>query len=142
MSNQNSFTVTGILISKGSIKQITDRFRARDFAVELPDVEYPQKIGMQLSQAKCELLDKFSVGDEIKVNYNILGKKYNDKVTQEEKYFNVISAWKIEGTKYDGVVENSLKPNHDDWKPDNKYTRPIETKPEELIKPDDSGLPF
>ena len=89
----------GIIIAINPTQQITDTFSKREFAVQTSEENngkvYTQSISFQVVQDKCSLLDTFSVGDEVAVNFNIAGRPWTNKegVT---KYFNSLNVWKIE----------------------------------------------
>ena len=75
-------------------KQISATFKTREFVVTT-DSSYPQHILIQLTQDKCEYLDGYSVGEQVKVSININGKEWINP-QGEAKYFNSIQGWKIE----------------------------------------------
>lgn len=86
----------------GKIKLINDAetygtFTKRSFVVTTTE-QYPQEVQLECHQDKCELLDKFKVGDEVKASLNIRGKLW---VSPEGKevYFNTLVAWRIEAEK-------------------------------------------
>jgi hypothetical protein len=59
--------------------------------MEVSDGAYPQRIKMELTQDKCQLLDSYKEGDKIKVSFNIRGSEW------QGKYFVNLQAWKIDG---------------------------------------------
>ncbi|MEM8499849.1 MAG: DUF3127 domain-containing protein [Pseudomonadota bacterium] len=65
-------------------------FSVRDFVIEIADDKFPQMVKFQLTQEKCALIDDYSEGDEISVNFDLRGREWNDK------YFTNLSAWRIE----------------------------------------------
>jgi hypothetical protein len=89
--------VTGQLKVKGEVQQVSDKFKKRDFVVTVdPTSQYPQHISIQLTQDKCNLIDSFNLGDELKVHINLRGREWKSP-QGEIKYFNTIEAWRIEG---------------------------------------------
>lgn len=85
----------------GTIKQIIDkqiiseRFCKQDFVLTTDENSpYPQHISLQAENDKCDQLNKFNEGDQVKVQINIKGREWNGP--QGVKYFNTISIWKIE----------------------------------------------
>jgi hypothetical protein len=87
--------VQGKLIIKNETKEYgSNGFKKREFVIET-DSQYPQKIIIELIKDKCELLDSYSVGDDIKVNYNLNGREWINP-QGEAKYFNSIQGWRIE----------------------------------------------
>tara|TARA_R100001440_G_scaffold2196_3_gene6604 strand:+ start:319 stop:645 length:327 start_codon:yes stop_codon:yes gene_type:complete len=89
---------------KGTIRQIeqTQTFGTKGYKVRkllLETIEnYPQKIQIDFSQDKCEVLDNYKIGDVVKIAINIRGREWQNKdgVT---KYINTIAGWKIEHHK-------------------------------------------
>ncbi|MCY7291328.1 MAG: DUF3127 domain-containing protein [Ferruginibacter sp.] len=61
------------------------------------DEQYPQHILVQFVQDKCDLLNNYKVGEDVKVSINLRGKEWVDPqgVT---KYFNAIQGWRVEKT--------------------------------------------
>ena len=77
-------------------KQITERFRKREFVIELADnPRYPQYVQFQLTGDRCESLDGFSVGDSVKVEFSLRGREWTSP-QGETKYFNSLDCWTIE----------------------------------------------
>ncbi|MCU0392420.1 MAG: DUF3127 domain-containing protein [Thermoflexibacter sp.] len=93
----SSFEVKGKLLVKYESQQVTDRFKKREFVVEIPSGNYTEQVKFQLTQDKCELLDRFKVGEEMTVFFNLRGKPYTkDGVTT---YFNNLDVWRIDVVK-------------------------------------------
>lgn len=74
-------------------------FRKRDIVVTT-DEQYPQHISVQFVQDKCELLDAYKVGDNVKVDINLRGREWTNP-QGETVYFNTIQGWRI-GKVQDG----------------------------------------
>lgn len=85
---ESTNTITGKIILIRDTEVISDKFQKREFVVEIPG-QYPQSIPLQFSQKKCEVLDKYKVGQEVEVHYNLRGREYNGK------YYATIEAWRI-----------------------------------------------
>lgn len=90
----NSISLKGIIYKVNATEEISDKFRKRSFILQLPG-QYPQYPKLEVVKDKCELLDKFSVGQEVEVAININGRLYNSKQTGEEDAFTTLQAWKI-----------------------------------------------
>jgi hypothetical protein len=69
-------------------------FRKRELVVTT-DEQYPQHITVSFVQDKCDLLDKFQVGQDVKVGINLKGREWTNP-EGEVKYFNDISGWRVE----------------------------------------------
>ena len=53
-------------------KQVTERFRKREFVVELSDnPRYPQFVMFQLTGDRCESLEGFQSGDEVQLDFSL-----------------------------------------------------------------------
>lgn len=77
-------------------KQITERFRKREFVIALADnSRYPQLVMFQLTGDRCESLDGFEEGDEVKVEFSLRGREW-ESPQQEMRYFNSLEVWAIE----------------------------------------------
>ncbi|MCP4750331.1 MAG: DUF3127 domain-containing protein [Proteobacteria bacterium] len=76
-------------------KQVTSSFQKREFVVEYAEnPQYPEYVKFELIQDKCGLLDKFSIGQEVNIHFNLKGRKWTDP-KGEVKYFNTLQAWRI-----------------------------------------------
>ena len=85
---------------QGKIKMIdttkevgTSGFKKRDVVVTT-DEQYPQDILIQFVQDKCDVLDKFKVGESVTISINIRGRMWTDP-TGKEVYFNTLQGWMI-----------------------------------------------
>ncbi|MDD3744693.1 MAG: DUF3127 domain-containing protein, partial [Lentimicrobiaceae bacterium] len=92
-----SFDITGRLIDKLPVLQASEKFRKREFIVEYqdnPNSMYTELLKFQLTNDRCELIDKFNTGQQIKVSFNLRGRKWekDNNVT----YFTNLEAWRIE----------------------------------------------
>lgn len=77
-------------------QQVTQRFRKREFVVELGDnPDYPQYVLFQLTGDRCEHIDSYQVGDEVKLEFNLRGREWTSP-QGETKYFNSLEVWKLE----------------------------------------------
>ena len=81
----------GTIFKKFDTQKVKDSFQKREFVMEVSDGAYPQRIKMELTQDKCQLLDSHQEGDKIKVSFNIRGSEW------QGKYFVNLQAWKIDG---------------------------------------------
>lgn len=90
--------ITGELIEVFDTQDVTATFKKREFAIKT-DGEYPQEIGLEVTQDKVDLLDTFKVGDNITASVNLRGRKWTNP-EGVNKYFNTIQAWRI--VKQDG----------------------------------------
>ena len=108
--------ITGTIKVIGEVIQVSEKFKKRDVVLTDNSSQYPQHISFQLTQDKCGLLDKFKVGDEIKVHFNIRGKEYTNK-DGKVSYFNSLEIWRCEvgvsGTAEQKVEEQAPATDND-----------------------------
>ena len=85
----------------GRIKKIDETktygasgFRKREMVVTT-DEQYPQMLLIEFVQDKCDVLNNFQPGDEVKVSINLRGREWINP-EGEAKYFNSIQGWRIE----------------------------------------------
>lgn len=97
-----SLEITGKLIQKYDAMQVSEKFKKREFIIELVEEingnNYTNFAKFQLVQAKCEIIDRFNQGDTIKVSFNIKGTAYTDKKDGVTKYLTNLDAWRVEAT--------------------------------------------
>ena len=72
-------------------------FRKRELVVTTEE-QYPQHILVEFVQDKCDLLNNYQVGQDVKVNINLRGREWTNP-QGEVKYFNSIQGWRIEGVQ-------------------------------------------
>jgi len=112
--------VTGRLIVKKDTQKFgAKEFKKRECVVETTE-QYPQPIQIEFVQDKCELLDKFNIGDDVKISINLRGRKW-ESPDKGDVYFNSIQGWKID------KLEND---------------KPFVEVGEDLNENDNSDLPF
>lgn len=69
-------------------------FRKRELVVTT-DEQYPQMIMIEFVQDKVDLLNNYSVGQDVKVSINLRGREWINP-QGEAKYFNSIQGWRVE----------------------------------------------
>ncbi|MFD2515604.1 DUF3127 domain-containing protein [Pontibacter locisalis] len=89
-----SFDIQGKLYEVFEEQQISDKFKKREFVLEIPDGSYTQYVKFQLTQDKCSLLDSYKNGDEVKVTFNLTGKPFTKN--GQTMYFTNLQAWRME----------------------------------------------
>jgi hypothetical protein len=75
-------------------QNVSDTFSKREFIVETQE-EYKQYLQLQVIKDKCEVLNNYKVGQEVKVHLNIKGRLWTNKEGKEVA-FNTLECWKIE----------------------------------------------
>ena len=116
--------VIGSIIHIGNTETVgsAGTFKKRLLVVKT-DEQYPQEVPVEFVQDKCNILDKYSIGQFVKVSINIRGNSY------KEKWYCSLNGWKIE---LNGEAN------------DPKDIQVVEAEVVNLenIEQDESGLPF
>jgi single-strand DNA-binding protein len=85
-----SFEITGKLYKKFATESKSEKFQTREFVIEVADGNYPQLIKFQLVQDRCQTLDNYNEGEEIKVHFDLRGREW------QGKFFTTLNSWRIE----------------------------------------------
>jgi hypothetical protein len=83
-------------------------FRKRELVVVTDNEQYPQPIMVEFVQDKVELLDKFKIGQTVKVQINLRGREWEDKKNNTIRYFNSIQGWAVVAVSGGGVATPSI----------------------------------
>jgi hypothetical protein len=115
-----SFEISGKLIEKYNTHQVTERFTKREFVLEKREIagmgEYVETIKFQLTQDRCDLIENIQIGDDIKINFNIRGRRWEKD--GQVNYFNNLEAWKIEKQAVTAGQPEIPPPSADDIPPE------------------------
>lgn len=76
-------------------QEVSASFKKRELVITT-DEQYPQHIMIEFTQDKCSDLDRYRVGEEVRVSINLRGREWINP-QGETKYFNSIQGWRIEG---------------------------------------------
>lgn len=81
-------------------------FRKREVVITT-DEKYPQHLLIEFTQDKCELLDNYAVGQDVKISINLRGREW---INPEgiAKYFNSFQGWRIELLNTQGTMSNPV----------------------------------
>jgi hypothetical protein len=87
---------TGKIYAIHDAQQVTERFRKREFVIELADnPRYPQLVLFQLTGNRCEEIDDYQVGDNVRVEFSLRGREWKSP-RGELKYFNSLDVWTLD----------------------------------------------
>ena len=89
-----TFELEGILKHIYDVQTFASGFSKREFVVEVADGKFPQMIKFECVKDKTSMLDSVSVGDTVKVAFDIRGSEY------KERFYVNLNAWKL--SKADG----------------------------------------
>ena len=93
--------VIGSIIHIGNTEVVgsAGTFKKRLLVVKT-DEQYPQEVPIDFVQDKCEVLDKYAVGQSVKVGINIRGNSYNGK------WYCSLNGWRLDA---DATIVNNEK---------------------------------
>ncbi|MDP9954739.1 translation initiation factor IF-3 [Epilithonimonas hungarica] len=86
--------LTGTIKRIGELETFASGFQKIE-VVLLTEEQYPQPINIEFLQEKAEILGGYNQGDSVKIGINIRGREWVSP-QGEVKYFNSITAWRIE----------------------------------------------
>jgi hypothetical protein len=124
------YKLQGTIKAIGATQKVSEKFSKRDLVVTDTSSMYPQDISFQLAQDKCEVLDRFKVGDTVEVSFNLRGREWSSPAG-ELKYFNTLDAWRVE------LTHAAQTNNHQAEQAPNHPVTPASSEPAE-----DDDLPF
>lgn len=107
-----AFEITGRLIEKYETQTVSDKFKKREFVVEYrdnPNSSFTEMIKFQLTQERCNLIDQMSTGQEVRVFFNLRGRKWEKD--GNVNYFTNLEGWKVELLSAQGSASSSTLPD-------------------------------
>ena len=86
---------TGIIYKINEVQQISEKFKKRDFVLEIKNNEaYVQKVMFTLILDKVDAINSCSVGDRVEVNFDLQGKEWTSP-DGTVRFFNTLSVSEI-----------------------------------------------
>jgi hypothetical protein len=96
MMGAMGMNTTGKIHALFDAQQVTERFRKREFVLEISDnSRYPQFVQFQLTGDRCEELDGYEQGEDVTVEFSLRGREWTSPQGQV-KYFNSLEVWAIQ----------------------------------------------
>lgn len=114
-----NYDISGKLIVKENTQAVSDRFQKREFVIEVENEKNPQWndfVKFQLTQDRCDLLENIEIGNELKVHFNIRGRKWENN--GQTAYFTNLEAWRIEPLSSNNAENMGGMPPLDEYKID------------------------
>jgi len=112
-----SYELVGKLVAKFDVNQRTEKFKVREFVIEKSDDadgKFVNYIKFQCVQDKTAMPDRFNIGDDVKVQFNLKGTRYEKE--GRVSYFTNLDAWRMESVKL-GQDNSSNDVNYNDIPP-------------------------
>ena len=103
------FNIKGKIRVINDVVQINDTFRKREFVLDTKSGQYDQIVMLELTQDNVTAVDNFKVGDEVNVSFDIRGREWKNPKDGSIRYFNSLSAWRVEAAN-PAPAENSAPP--------------------------------
>ncbi len=101
------FEITGKLIAKYDTIQRTETFKTREFVIETSDNVNGRTINnyvkFQSVQDRTGIVDRFTMGETVKVHFNIKGSKWEKN--GQVNYITNLDAWRIESVNLNTAQE-------------------------------------
>ena len=88
--------------------QVSATFKKRELVVSTEE-QYPQHILVNFVQDKCDILNSYKVGEQVKVGINLRGREWVSPAG-ETKYFNDIQGWKVDRLASEAPAQNQAMP--------------------------------
>ena len=87
----------------GETQTFGSGFTKRQLVIETSEDQYPQVISIDFVKDKCDILDKYQVGQSVDVSVNLGGREW---INPEgvAKYFNSLTGWRIEKLESSGAI--------------------------------------
>jgi hypothetical protein len=96
-----SYEAVGKLVAKFDTVQRTETFKTREFVIEKSEDiggrVITNYVKFQCVQDKTEMPDRFNIGDNVKVMFNLKGTKWNKGGV--DNYITNLDAWRMETIK-------------------------------------------
>ena len=113
-----SFEITGKLVAKFDVVQRSESFKTREFVIENAEENngrtFSSFIKFQCVQDKTSMPDRFNIGDQVKVQFNIKGSKWEKD--GKVNYITNLDAWRIESVQI-GRDNSTAEVNYNDIPP-------------------------
>lgn len=114
-----SYEITGKLVVRFDIVQRSESFKTREFVIEKTEDtngrSFTSFVKFQCVQDKTAMPDKFNIGDEVKVQFNIKGTKWEKD--GRTNYITNLDAWRMESVKLSQDNAGSAEVNYNDIPP-------------------------
>ena len=99
----------------------------QDFIFEYQEGNYPSQVCMNVwGDDKVKELEKYQVGDKVKISFNLSSREYNGR------WYTDVRAWRIESAAAPAPVQDAPPVTQDDPYASSSYSAPL----------DEDDLPF
>lgn len=114
-----SYEIIGKLVVRFETVQRSGSFKTREFVIEKTEDfsgrSFTNYVKFQCVQDKTTMPDKFNIGDEVKVQFNIKGTKWEKD--GRTNYITNLDAWRMESVKLGQNNSVEFEVNYNDIPP-------------------------
>jgi hypothetical protein len=114
-----SYEIVGKLVAVFEIVQRKETFKTREFVIEKSEDiggrVITNYVKFQCVQDRTSMPDRFNLGDEVKVQFNIKGTKWVKD--GRENYITNLDAWRMETMKLGQSIGSNDSVNYNDMPP-------------------------
>ncbi len=114
-----SYEIVGKLVAVFDVVQRTETFKTREFVIEKSEDiggrVITNYVKFQCVQDKTAMPDRFTLGDDVKVQFNIKGTKWVKD--GRENYITNLDAWRMETMKIGQSGNSADNSNYNDMPP-------------------------
>lgn len=134
ISKNMSYELTGKLLEKYDTVNRSGSFRTREFIIEKSEdfngKTFVNYVKFQAVQDRTLMLDKFSVGDMVRINFNIRGSKWerDGKIS----YITNLDAWRLELISNTSLAGSELIDKIPDYNTSQEQINPSPTSGDDL----------
>ena len=92
-----NYEISGKLIVKENVQEISATFKKREFVIEVENErnnDWNDFVKFELRQDRCSSIDQYNVGQRVKVSFNVRGRKWEKD--GRVSYFTTLEAWRVE----------------------------------------------
>lgn len=111
-----SYEITGKLVVRFDTVQRSENFKTREFVIEKTEDangrSFTNYVKFQCVQDRTNMLDRFNIGDEVKVQFNIKGTKWERD--GRTNYITNLDAWRMESVKLGQNTHYNNSSNYND----------------------------
>jgi len=107
-----AFEIIGKLVEKFDTQNVSEKFKKREFVIEYrdnPNMSFSEMLKFQLTQDRCNLIDAFTIGQDIRVYFNLRGRKWEKD--GNVSYFTNLEGWKVEKVSDSGAIPDAPLPD-------------------------------
>lgn len=103
--------IEGTIVEIKDTVEVSDKFSKREVWIETKDNGFTQTNALEFIKEKCAVLDKFNIGDVVKVEFNLNGRVWDKN--GRKSCFNTLQGWKIDLIKKGNAVPAGGDPSGD-----------------------------